>query len=362
VIGGGIGGIATAWHLARRGVRAVVLEAFTVASGATGRNGGFFIAGVAPAYDESCRLWGRPLAIRRHLATLAAQAEMLGAASQVGARQEFRLTGVLRVAMDADEAVRLRSHHSALLADGFQGSLVGPDALPVALQRPERLGLFTAHDGSVQPARWVRALAEDIQVYEGTRVLEPPTAEGAGVRVETAQGTVLAGYVVVAADGGLSALLPSVHRVRPRRLNMLATGPARPGLLPVPIYARDGYEYAQQLPSGRVTLGGFSDLDGEASWTQAAVVSAPVQDRLTSYLRDELGVFAPVTHRWAGIVGYADDPVPTCGPVPGSDGRILALGGYNGTGHVQAWVAARVAADLVATGTSVDADLYVWPN
>ena len=362
MIGGGIGGIATAWHLARRGVRAVVLEAFTVASGATGRNGGFFIAGVAPAYDESCRLWGRPLAIRRHLATLGAQAEMLGAASQVGARPEFRLTGVLRVAMDGDEAVRLRSHQAALMADGFQGSLVGPEALPIALQRPERLGLFTPHDGSVQPARWVRALAQDRQVYEGTKVLEPPVADGAGVRVKTAQGTVLADFAVVAADGGLSALIPSVQRVRARRLNMLATGPARAGLLPVPVYARDGYEYAQQLPSGRVTLGGFSDLDGEASWTKRAEVSAPVQERLTSYLRDELGVFASVTHRWAGIVGFADDPIPTCGPVPGSEGRILALGGYNGTGHVQAWAAARVAADLVTTGTSGDADLYVLPN
>jgi len=29
---------------------------------------------------------------------------------------------------------------------------------------------------------------------------------------------------------------------------------------------------------------------------------------------------------------------------------------------VQAWAAARVAADLVTTGTSGDADLYVLPN
>jgi hypothetical protein len=44
--------------------------------------------------------------------------------------------------------------------------------------------------------------------------------------------------------------------------------------------------------------------------------------------------------------------------VPGTAGRVLALGGYNGTGNVQAWVASRVVADLVVTGASASAGLY----
>jgi glycine/D-amino acid oxidase-like deaminating enzyme len=75
-------------------------------------------------------------------------------------------------------------------------------------------------------------------------------------------------------------------------------------------------------------------------------------------LREELGVMVAVTHRWAGLVGYAEDPLPTCGTVPGSAGRILAIGGYNGTGHVQAFVTARIAAELLSAGRSDDADLY----
>ena len=62
--------------------------------------------------------------------------------------------------------------------------------------------------------------------------------------------------------------------------------------------------------------------------------------------------------RWVGIVSYATDPVPTCGPVPGTGGRVLAAGGYNGTGHVQGFLAGRIAAELAATGTSPQADLY----
>jgi gamma-glutamylputrescine oxidase len=44
--------------------------------------------------------------------------------------------------------------------------------------------------------------------------------------------------------------------------------------------------------------------------------------------------------------------------VPGTGGRVFALGGYNGTGHVQGFLCARIVAELLATGDSPDADLY----
>ena len=363
VIGGGIGGLSAAWRLAELGVEPVVLEARSVASGATGRNGGFFMAGVAPRYDEACRLWGDELAARRYRATLEAQQAMLAIAEQVGARDQFRITGVLRVAYDGSESERVREHHAAFRRDGFPGELVPEGALPEALQRRGRIGLLTPHDGAVQPARWLRRLAQALdargaRIFEGTTVLARPVPEGDGVSIQTTGGRVRAGHVIVAADGALPRLVPAATQVRARRLNMLATAPDQPGRLPCPVSIRDGYEYAQQLPDGRVTLGGFSDLDAEASYTEREELSIPVQERLTRYLIEDLGVAAPVTHRWVGIVSYAADPVPTCGPVPGTYGRVLAAGGYNGTGHVQGFLAGRIVAELAAGGGSPQADLY----
>jgi glycine/D-amino acid oxidase-like deaminating enzyme len=339
------------------------VEAGQIASGATGRNGGFFLAGAAPMYDLMRDAWGRERAARIYATTLAAQGEMLAAADAAGARAHFTVDGLLRLGVDAAEAEGVRRHHAALAEDGFPGDLVAEADLPPALRRPGRLGLLTPHDGAVHPVRWLRALAahlraEGVALHEHTRVVAPPEPDGDGARVRTASGTIRAGRVVVAMDGGLAALVPAATRVRSRRLNMLATAPAPPGVLPVPVYARDGYEYAQQRPDGRITLGGFSDVDGEASWTSEATLSVAAQRRLDGWLREELGIDVVTTHRWAGVVGYADDPLPSCGPVPGTGGRIHALGGYNGTGHVQGFVAARIVAELLATGASADAGLY----
>ena len=356
VIGAGIGGLATAWKLLESGIRPLVVDARVVAGGASGRNGGFFIAGAAPMYHEGRRMWGRDRAVAIQRATMQAQAEMLAVAEAVGARGHFRLNGMLRLGVDAEEAADVRAHQVALAEDGFPGDLLEAEDLPAALQRPGRAGLLLPHDGTVHPVRWLRALAEELErrgavIHEHTRVTRPPEVDGDGVCVHTAAGDVRCDVAVVAMDGNLAALVPAAAGVRSRRLNMVATAPAEPRL-PMPVYARYGHEYAQQTADGRITLGGFSDLDGSASWTDREAVSERVQRRLDAYLREELDVAAPVTHRWAGVVGYAEDPLPRCGPVPGSGGRVLALGGYNGTGHVQAWVAAgQVAARIVRRQT-----------
>src|SRR5712691_13405160 len=59
VIGGGIAGTSVMYHLARRRISAVLVESRHLAFGASGRNAGFLLAGVADCYAEAVRIFGR---------------------------------------------------------------------------------------------------------------------------------------------------------------------------------------------------------------------------------------------------------------------------------------------------------------
>jgi gamma-glutamylputrescine oxidase len=357
IVGGGIGGLATAWHLAGRGIDAVVVEAGSVAAGASGRNGGFLIAGAAPMYNDARERFGPELARRIYAATLDAQREVYAVAEDVGATSAFRRVGMLRLAVDAAEAKHVRAHAAALAADGFPARLVEAAELPEPIRRPDRVGLMIDDDAGVHPVRWLRALAaaleaRRVRIYEGTAA----TLSCGGLA--TAGGSVRARATVVAADAAAGALAPGfAGRIRPRRLHMIATGPLRIEHVRRPVYARYGYEYHQQLPDGRIVLGGFSDLDGEASYTARDEANPAIHARLAGYLADELGVDGPVMHRWVGTVGYTDDGRPFAGGVPGRPG-LYVMGGYSGTGNLCAWVGGRIVAELIASGSSRDADLF----
>src|SRR5260370_8488696 len=53
VIGGGITGVSLLHHLRRRDMKAVLVERAHIAAGASGRNAGFLLAGVAASYAEA---------------------------------------------------------------------------------------------------------------------------------------------------------------------------------------------------------------------------------------------------------------------------------------------------------------------
>jgi gamma-glutamylputrescine oxidase len=351
VIGGGVGGISCARRLAERGVEALLLERRTVAGGASGRNGGFLLAGVAAFYDEACALYGRETARRLYARTLAAQEEIYELAEQLGAADSVRRVGSLRVAVSDDEEQSVRAQVTALRDDGFPARLLERDELPAVLRRRGICACLVEHDAALHPVRWYRAMAqgterEGARICEGTAVEAPVPAPDEGESV-TEHATVAARHVVVAADGAMPALVPNYEGlVRARRLHMLASEPAH-RIVEQLIYPRWGYEYFQQLPDGRVLLGGYSDLDGEASYTDREEGSAPVWERLEGYLHEELGLDAGVTHRWVGIVGYTDDRLPYVGEVPGRAGLYVA-GGYSGHGNVPGYLAGRELADLIA--------------
>jgi gamma-glutamylputrescine oxidase len=351
VIGAGVAGLSCARRLARHGIDALVLERDTVAGGASGRNGGFLLAGLAPFHNDAINLYGRDWARRAYARTLAVQEEMYALAAELGVADAVRRVGSLRVSASEEEAEHVRRHAAALTEDGFPAQLLERDELPPSLRRSAFNACLTDHDGALHPARWIRALAADAEragarIHEGCEAEAPVAAPGEGpVRAPFA---VLAQHVIVAADGALPALVPLYDgRVRARRLHMVATAPVAERLTDHLVYARWGYEYFQQRPDGRILAGGFGDLDGEASYTDRPDGDPRIWERIERYLSEDLGVSAEITHRWTGTVGYGEDRRPVVGPVPGRPGLWVA-GGYSGTGNVSGFLAGQQLADMVA--------------
>jgi gamma-glutamylputrescine oxidase len=348
VIGAGVGGLSCARRLAAHGVETLVLERGTVAGGASGRNGGFLITGLAPFHNDAIDLWGREWAARVYARTLEVQEEMYALAAELGVGDAVRRVGSLRVSASEEEADHVRRHVAALEEDGFPAQLLERDELPPALQRSAWNACLTDHDGSLQPARWIRALAGDaeragVRIHEGSEVRAPidgaVTLDGGSVRAE---------HVIVAADGALPRLVPSYDgRVKARRLHMVATEPLPERIVEQLVYSRWGYEYFQQRPDGRVLAGGFGDVDGPSSYTDRPDGDPSIWDRIERYLREDIGVRAPITHRWTGTVGYSEERRPFVGSVPGRPGLWVA-GGYSGTGNVPGFLAGQEVADRIA--------------
>ena len=363
VVGGGVGGLSCARRLAEHGLDTLLLEGRTVAGGASGRNGGFLLAGASAFHVDARERYGREAARRLYAHTLRAQEELYALAEVLGAGEAVRRVGCLRLAASDEEALHVLRHIDALHEDGFPAERVEGEDLPPVLRRIGRVACLTAHDGALQPARWIRTLARAAEqagarICEGSAVESPVPAPGEG-EVRTRRGGVRARHVVVAADGALPQLVPEyADRIRSRRLHMVATAPLPDRMLDGVVYSCWGYEYFQQLPDRRFALGGFSDVDGEQSYTTTEDGNPAIWERLADYVHGELGVNGvPVTHRWVGVVGYGVDGRPYVGPVPGRDG-LHVLGGYSGTGNLVGYVAGGAVAERIATGHSEDVGLF----
>ena len=343
VVGLGGSGLTAVAELRRRGARVVGIDAAHVGSGAAGRNGGLLLAGLADFHHVAARRLGRARAVRLYRLTMA---ELERVAAEVPSL--VQRPGSLRVAASPEEW------------DDCAAQLVTmrEDRLPVEpYSGPEGEGLLFPLDGTFHPLARCRTLArraldEGARLFEGSHVVRVK-----GDRVETAVGRVRCDRVIIAVDGRLEQVVPTLAgRVRTARLQMLATAPLGTIRWPRPVYRRWGYDYWQQRDDGRLLLGGFRDREEAAEWTHEAVPSGAVQAHLERFLRDELGVDAPITHRWAASVAYTETGLPVLEELQRG---VWATGAYSGTGNVVGALCGRAVAELALTGRSEIADAFL---
>lgn len=346
VIGLGGSGLTCINTLLSLGKSVVGIDAVSVGGGAAGRNGGFLLAGMAGFYHDVVNVIGREKARGIYRLTLDTLDRIQSETPSV-----VRRDASLRIAASDREETDCRRQLSAMQADGFAVE---------EYEGPEGTGLLIPGDGSFHPLARCRLLA--LQAIEtGASLHEQTRAVSIGENVvRTGNGsTIECENVIVAVDGHVEALLPELSgRVRTARLQMLATEPVPRIVASRPVYFRYGYDYWQQLPDGRIVVGGCRDQEGEEEWTTSSATSSGIQGRLEMLLREQIGVSEQITHRWAALASYTHDEIPLLEEVrPG----VLVVGAYSGTGNVMGALYGRIAAEVVATGESGMAGMLPSP-
>ncbi len=342
VIGLGGSGLSCIYELLAIGVSVVGIDATTVGGGAAGRNGGFLLAGLAAFYHDAVAAIGWERAATIYRLTVAEIERMAALMPNI-----VRRVGSLRIAASPEEEADCRAQMQAMRASH----------LPVEPYRgPEGEGLLIPTDGAFQPLHRCFWLAEQAQRGGALLFTHTPALAITDTTVDCPNGRIQARYVIIAVDGGLERLLPELRgTVRTARLQMLATAPDPHCTIPRPVYTRWGYDYWQQLPDGRIALGGCRDRFAAAEWDAAPEPSQPVQMALEHILRERIGSRAAIAYRWAAQVSYrADSILPIARQVRRG---VWAIGAYNGTGNVIGALCGRAVAHAAVRGDTELLDL-----
>jgi gamma-glutamylputrescine oxidase len=336
IVGAGVTGCSAALRLAEAGLRVRVYDRRAVAEGASGRNGGFALRGGASRYDVARETYGAEQAAELWHWTERALDRMSELAGDA-----LRRTGSLRLAFDEEEREQIRGEYEAMREDGVGAEWLDqlPEEAPVTFHG----AILHEHDGAVQPARFVRRLAAraaeagaEIREHEGVDDVAALDAE----------------HVVVATDGYGHGLVPELaDLIWPTRGQVIVSEPIDRVLYERPHYARQGFDYWQQLPDRRVLLGGFRDVSIMDELTDVEETTPTIQASLERFLGELIGEEPRISHRWAGIFGLTQDMLPLVGRVPHHE-DVWVAGGYSGHGNVLGFACGELVADAILGETS----------
>lgn len=343
VIGGGIVGCATAYYMAKRGARVILLEKEEIAQEASGRNRGNVRVQLRhrlelPIALEALELWAR-------------------ADEELGSPTEFRANGNLLVTYHDDIAASFANEADRHRRLGLDAHVVAGDDLRKCVPgiSPEILaGFLTTQDGHVNPqkATWAFATAArraGADIRTGTPVAGIVT-EGMAVRgVITKDGRIAAPVVLNAAGVRAPELFEPIGvdlPITPAKHQILVT--ARMPLVTHPYLRCAGprVSFCQTL-DGTLLLG-MGPAQNVGFDTSLSRVHMSDIMRETIRLVPSLHA-ARVVRAWTGWFEMTPDDLPIIDRVAGIDG-LFVCGGFSGHGFALGPAIGRLMANFILDG------------
>jgi gamma-glutamylputrescine oxidase len=361
VIGGGIAGCSAALHLAARGYEVVLLEARFVGYGASGRSGGQTIFGLAVSQKALVAQIGAADARRLFDLSIEALDITQALVREHSIECDYRPNHV-HVATKARHLQELRDWNRELHDEyGYQSVRLLDRAELQAHVRSERYlgGLIDSRSGHLHPLKYTQGLARAAEaagarIFENTQALS--YADGAEVRIRTAQGGVRCRQLVLCGNAYLGPLAPALaRRILGVGTYIIATEPLDPAralsLLPSNAAVADVnwiLDYFRLSADHRILFG------GRVSY------SALEPKRLAESMRRRMARVFPqiadvkVEYTWGGYLDITRSRAPDFGRLAPN---VFYLQGFSGHGMSLTGLAGQLVAEAVA-GTAERFDVF----
>jgi gamma-glutamylputrescine oxidase len=360
IIGGGITGLSTAWHLVQRFPerRVVLLEAREIGNGASGRNGGQVLNWLNGVSHDT------PEDIRRDFAFTQQGVQLIEDIAHAHAPPgTFVRSGCLELCTDARRAESAHAATEELQSFGIPTRWLGRDEVRVPGVQGAVLDPTAGRVDSLALLRaWKPALvAAGVVIHGGSLVRR--IEDGASLRVVTAGGEVRAPAIVLATNAYTPSLGFFRDQILPLHSHALATpvlDEATWSALGVGQYAgfsddMDRIAYGCRTGNGRLVFGGGSNAAYAYRYggDPVFVASPRVASRAFAALRASMARYFPSLASlapaacWTGTLDLTFDRAPSIGATGPSRNVYYALG-YSGHGLALGMQAGRVIADLYA--------------
>ena len=343
IIGGGINGLGTAYHMGKKGFTDVlVLDKSFLGYGASGRNGG----GIRQQWtsEENIKL---ALESRKMFERLDEELEE---------DLEFYQGGYLVLSFDEEEAEEFKDNVKLQNSLGVESEYLSPKEakgiVPELDTSDVVAATFNQSDGTIYPFKVIHGYANrleemGIDVKEHTEVTDIVTEGQEIKKVKTEEGDIKTDTVVNAA-GGWSSMIAEMAGAEipnePVRHEIMVTEPYERFLDPMVISFKHGI-YFSQSEHGNV-VGGIGNPDEEPGLNQKS--SLWFMKKFSDTLLDFIPKFSGVSmiRQWAGFYDVTPDAQPILGTVPEVE-RFYQVNGFSGHGFMVSPMVTKVTAELV---------------
>ena len=364
VIGGGLAGLSAALELRERGFDVVLLEAEAVGHGASGRNGGQAIYGLACDITTIEDQLGSEAARQVFAMSLEALDLMRSRIERFGIDCDWR-DGYLGVATSPRKARALHDDVE-LLAARYDHAMrwVEPRDLPQWIASPRYVA--AAHDprsGHLHPLKYTLGLARaaaglGVRIHEGSAATAL-SQQGNFVTFTTAGGARLrARHALLAGNVYLNEVAPGLApalgaRIMPVGTYIVCSKPLEPALaaslIPCGAAVCDNnfiLDYFRTTADHRMLYGGRVSYSTRTPTNLAASMAR----RMAHTFPQLRG--AEIDYAWGGFVDISMNRAPDFGRLAGNESRVYYLQGFSGHGLALTGVAGKLVAEAIAGDAS----------